>query len=336
MKTIRLACAALIFLALQGGVGLAAESNPSEARLNIELRDGSRVIGTPVDPFFRFHSALLGDLKLSISDVRSLECGSTNTAKLTTVNGDTLTVSFRDSAFGVKTSFGQVELTVASLRRLTVVLSGKSGLRSALKVSYDNRVEIPNDPQLQFGGGPFTISCWIKTATAQDSAAFISKRASGIGDGWILLLDNGHLLFYCASSCAAKSSQINVGDGQWHHVLMTREGSEITFYLDGQAVGADRDAGQHYDNNPIRIGMDGPNGTPNFAGEIAEVHLYNRALSAAEVAEEWNNGQGITAAVSGGGLVAGYHFDEAAGQATKDFSGHHHDGILNDKPGWEN
>jgi hypothetical protein len=52
--------------------------------------------------------------------------------------------------------------------------------------------------------------------------------------------------------------------------------------------------------------------------------------------EEWNHGQGISQAVSGGGLVAGYHFDEEDGNVTKDFSGNHHDGILiNNKPEWE-
>ena len=40
-----------------------------------------------------------------------------------------------------------------------------------------------------------------------------------------------------------------------------------------------------------------------------------------EVAEEWNNGNGRKSAVAGGGLIAGYHFDEGAGTITADFSG---------------
>jgi len=59
---------------------------------------------------FKFHSALLGDLNLAVKDINSVECVSSNSAKLTTAKGDTLTVWFVNSEFGVKTGFGKVEL----------------------------------------------------------------------------------------------------------------------------------------------------------------------------------------------------------------------------------
>jgi len=40
--------------------------------------------------------------------------------------------------------------------------------------------------------------------------------------------------------------------------------------------------------------------------------------------------------VSGGGLIAGYHFDEGEGNVAKDFSGNHHDGTLINSPEWDN
>jgi hypothetical protein len=101
----------------------AADTNPPP-RLTVELRDGSRVVGTSAEKNFKFHSALLGDLKLAVKDIRSVECVASNSAKLSTANGDALTVSFVDAEFGVKTSFGKVELAVASVRRLSVSAGG--------------------------------------------------------------------------------------------------------------------------------------------------------------------------------------------------------------------
>jgi hypothetical protein len=118
-------------LAILGTSVQAAETlkntDPQACRLTAELRDGSRVVGASGEKYFRFHSPLLGDLKLAAQDVRSVECVSSNAAKLVTSRGDSLTVSFTDSSFPLKTAFGKVELAVAQLRKLTVSVAGTGG-----------------------------------------------------------------------------------------------------------------------------------------------------------------------------------------------------------------
>ena len=207
-----------------------------------------------------------------------------------------------------------------------------NNIRHALKFNLNNRVEIPNDRALQFGDSPFTISLWAKTVSDKPYMSFISKRVNSMGDGWVMHLDHGQLLFYCAGCCAPKSQPVSVCDGRWHHLAVTRADGALQFYLDGKNVGSGEDRCNHNDNNPIHIGMDGGPGDWNFAGELAEVHLYGRALSSTEIAAEWNNGRGFTRAVAGGGLIAGYHFDEGQGSVAKDFSGNHHDGKLINNP----
>jgi hypothetical protein len=178
----------------------AADTNPPP-RLTVELRDGSRVVGTSVEKYFKFHSALLGDLKLDVKDIRSVECVSSNAAKLSTANGDSLAVSFVDPAFALKTSFGKVELPVDSLRKFSVasglasgtyrlpglvalwsaegdardsvggnhgVLEGKIGfapgkLGQAFSFADENAdVKIPASASLNVGaGGGFTLAAWI-------------------------------------------------------------------------------------------------------------------------------------------------------------------------------
>ena len=104
-------------------IARAADTNPPP-RLTVELRDGSRVIGTSVEKDFRFRSALLGEIKLAVKDIHAVECVATNSAKLTTRSGDTLSVSFVDSQLGVRTSFGKVKLAMNFIRKFTVSVTG--------------------------------------------------------------------------------------------------------------------------------------------------------------------------------------------------------------------
>lgn len=108
----------------------AAETNPPP-RLMVELRDGSRVAGTSVEKNLKFHSALLGNIRLAVKDVRSVDCIKTNLAKLTTQGGDELMVSVLDSPLAVKTSFGNVELATESIRKLTVTATSMAGTHPA-------------------------------------------------------------------------------------------------------------------------------------------------------------------------------------------------------------
>jgi hypothetical protein len=108
----------------------AAETN-STPRLTVELRDGSRVVGESVSKKMEFHSPLLGDLKLDVKNIRSVDCISANSAKLVTSDGDTLTVSFAETVLPVKTSFGKVELAVNGIRTISVssLGSGSEAMR---------------------------------------------------------------------------------------------------------------------------------------------------------------------------------------------------------------
>lgn len=98
-------------------------------RLTAELRDGSRVVSTGTEKDVRFHSALFGDFQVAIPQIRSVECGTRNTATLLTTNGDRLAVSFVDANLPLKTAFGKIDVAVAQLRKLTVSATGNGAAR---------------------------------------------------------------------------------------------------------------------------------------------------------------------------------------------------------------
>lgn len=203
-------------------VSRAADTNPPP-RLTVELRDGSRVVGTSAEKNFKFRSALLGEVKLDVNDIRSVECVATNAAKLTTSAGDTLTVSFVDSEFAVKTSFGKVELSVDSVRKFSVSASrvagghppglvalwsgegdgndsvgGNNAMLTDISFvdgkvgrafSFDgvnSTMRIPASPALDVGaGGGFTIMAWIKPSDVQGLHPLIQWSDNNMLNLWI-------------------------------------------------------------------------------------------------------------------------------------------------------
>ena len=335
-----------MFFAVLFGMGLAAanhlsageSSDPAATNrtvwLTLELRDGSCVKGQPVELKWPLHTELAGSFKMELSQIVSIQTAKSNSWTVNFSNGDHLKATIGLSQVELKTSFGKVKIAPDLIR--TIRVSAASGTRHALRFNLSNRVEIPSDPALQFGAAPFTISFWFKTDSERALVSFISKRANSLGDGWVVHQDHGQLLFYCAGCASPKSQPVSIRDNAWHHLLITRSGSRMLFYLDGKNVGSGETRCNHYDDNPIRLGMDGDGDSWHYAGEISEVHFYARALGHAEVEEEWNNGQGLSGPVAGGGLIAGYHFDEGQGGTAKDFSGNHHDGMLVNSPEWEN
>jgi Sialidase, N-terminal domain. len=102
-------------------------TNQTGLRLTVELQDGSRIIGKNGDETFQFRSDVLGEIKLPLEKIRSIECQpKTNLVKLTTANGDTLAAQFTMKEVRVESAFGNFKLPVNLIRRVQVSATGKS------------------------------------------------------------------------------------------------------------------------------------------------------------------------------------------------------------------
>jgi hypothetical protein len=123
-----------------------AASDDSSVELTVDLRDGSRVIGKNLDDTLSFHSATLGDMKLSWAGIRAVEyTGDSDTAHLTAVNGDAFTVQLSIETLRLATGFGQTELPLKLVRSIKVTpapanifttsgVGDKSGVRLTIKL----------------------------------------------------------------------------------------------------------------------------------------------------------------------------------------------------------
>src|ERR1035438_3017955 len=106
----------------------ATTNQPAGFHLTIELQDGSRVIGKSADQAYQFHSDVVGEMRLPLERIRSIECAAkTNSAQLTITNGDTLTVQWATKEVRVETTFGNFKLPANLIKHVQIFAIGKPG-----------------------------------------------------------------------------------------------------------------------------------------------------------------------------------------------------------------
>ena len=166
-------------------------------------------------------------------------------------------------------------------------------------------IVVADAERLRFGRGDFTVAAWIDAgADAAGVRAIVDKRDLGRGGvrGYELFLSDGRLGVQladaatdentCARTGAACTNYVATGplldDGRPHHVAVTvrrAAPAALTLFVDGAAVLSDpqpRD-GSVASLGPLHIGGGAVAGQA-FPGWIDELQLFDRALTAAEVA----------------------------------------------------
>jgi len=87
-------------------------------------------------------------------------------------------------------------------------------------------------------------------------------------------------------------SLTNLNANQWYISSVVRSGTTITHYLNGQPDGSSSLGSSIATVNPFTIGNGHDYTSEAFGGTIAAVKVYNRALTAAEVRQNFNSQRG--------------------------------------------
>ena len=167
----------------------------------------------------------------------------------------------------------------------------------------DDYVEVASSPTLQFGTADFTIDFWAKILDPFGNVQVLITTQAVITD------PPGISVHSRAISPPVNTVMFDIRDGvnsqtltvpvptdlQFHHFAFTRSGTDIKGYVDGvdqttvvNAVGV---ANMNSPSNLLfgRSGSSSP-AAFYFAGQLDELEIFNRALSAAEVAALFNAG----------------------------------------------
>lgn len=158
-----------------------------------------------------------------------------------------------------------------------------------------------NDPTGASQGA--TMEAWVKfnqrPSDAGHSFFIISKDGPtfGASDAFHLRVDaDNYIKFQWQGGVAFVSLNFSLQTGVWYHVVGTYSPTEpvCKFYLNGvfQNTGACTSTPRTPSNLPLEIGRYSGNNTTNFNGLIDEPAIYNRALTEAEIRDQYFAGIG--------------------------------------------
>ena len=146
----------------------------------------------------------------------------------------------------------------------------------------------------------FSVATWFKTSTNFFSESFIVNKG-GVGSDI-----SGQNMNYGISMTTGKkikagfeaiggadhfvTSANTYNDGQWHYVVLTNDGANVTLYVDGMQVGSKSTAGASAESSgtkAVRVGANSRVTPPGnfFTGEVDEVRIWNDDLTAQQVSD---------------------------------------------------
>lgn len=180
----------------------------------------------------------------------------------------------------------------------TVGVAGKIGEGYTFDGSND-WVRVAHTDDLDFrSGDPFSIELWFKTSTIPGSTTSILEKWSGSG-GYpfvIRTLNDGRVQVanWNGSSGTSINTAGSKSDGNWHHLIFSSDGGDnLYLWMDNVVASApDTTTGEVGNTSPIGIGS--RNGSQFWTGTMDEVRIYDRLLSASEVATRYNAGLAST------------------------------------------
>jgi len=190
----------------------------------------------------------------------------------------------------------------------------------------------PSSGILDFGASAdFTVSAWVKTtqaAVAGNEYPMIVNKATGGGSGYgyqlILHNDTGDPRWYGQITSNGTNytcfGDNDIADGSWHHITLTRSGSNTYCYEDGvQTDTASGASATIATTAAFRVGVSNL-GSPwnyNLDGIVDDVRVYNYARNSGQVVEDMNAGHPAPGSPVGSSVLH-LKFDEGYGDVAYD------------------
>jgi len=153
----------------------------------------------------------------------------------------------------------------------------------------------------------FTLEAWAFPSAWANWAAIINKaRGACWGhttNGMWASDQNG---FACAMGSGVAPAECNPAGSiimvahrpplnTWNHIICTADGTNLIMHVNGREIGRTAIAGLTHprtvNTEPLILGRRTSGAGPSFSGNIDEVRIYNRALSASEVRANFNAGR---------------------------------------------
>ena len=156
-------------------------------------------------------------------------------------------------------------------------------------------VVIPNSSSIQLAANqPFTISYFVNLDSITGNGGFMApvmKSWFGTSYGHLLGTSNKYLLVYTDGDNSVELYVYNILDGyenKWLQITQTYDGDRIYVYQNGEFY-SQSGTGITLTTNTANLYLGSSGGSSYFLdGTMANVYLYNKALTASEVLQNYN------------------------------------------------
>jgi hypothetical protein len=168
----------------------------------------------------------------------------------------------------------------------------------------DDYAAILNNDNLVFGSGDFTVSIWVKTPISSTGEGNPSQWGPIISKGCGTSAPTG-TWWFAQNSTNTNRITFNISsnpggtfvtavttptllDG-WHNIVFTRMGSTGSLYTDKTLTIIDTSSDSNLSSNAsIWVAGTSPSATKRTNMTLSQTQIYNRALSAQEILQNYN------------------------------------------------
>lgn len=160
----------------------------------------------------------------------------------------------------------------------------------------DDYADVSPNTVGNFGTSDFTVSCWGRAADGSTGTRGIFTKYnphSGNGTGWFVFFRDGNVWLRITQDLVApleaSSISVTVPTGQWYNITMRRSSYNFSLYINGSLNTSNTTTNiiDCSSTAPLRIGSGYSSGY-YYSGSVGSCSIYNRALTAVEIQQNFN------------------------------------------------
>jgi hypothetical protein len=134
-------------------------------------------------------------------------------------------------------------------------------------------------------GSDFSVSSWFNESSHGNNAAFVA--AENAGGKWWFWTDGTNVYFTPTDYSTTLGGVYSLNT--WTHAVASISSGTLSLYVNGVLIGTTGWSASN--SSQVRIGLDISNQA--FTGKVDAVGIWDRALTSGEVAQLYNNGNGV-------------------------------------------
>jgi hypothetical protein len=168
------------------------------------------------------------------------------------------------------------------------------------EASGENYLDVPDEAKLRLE--KFSVGAWFKTSANHYVNGMIVNKGGiarelpgeNLNYGiWLTSQERLKAGFEGTDGTDYYVTHPNTyNDGNWHNVVLSYDGSKLRLYVDGTQLSwrSIRAIPDSIGTLPVRVGANSDSESGYFIGQLDEIRLWNRSITAAEISDQYQLG----------------------------------------------